>query len=63
MKIVKTDSVQIPKFKNESEEADWWASKEGREYVKRESAKAQGRGVKFKGSAVLRKLARKRRSA
>jgi predicted DNA binding CopG/RHH family protein len=25
--------VEIPKFKNESREADWWASKPGRDYI------------------------------
>ena len=27
-----------PAFKNESEEADWWASREGRAYVKQKPA-------------------------
>jgi predicted DNA binding CopG/RHH family protein len=28
----------IPKFKNEDEEAQWWASAKGREFLKRQSA-------------------------
>ena len=30
-----------PAFKNESEEADWWASREGRDYVRQKSAMNQ----------------------
>jgi hypothetical protein len=30
---------KLPKFKSETEEADWWASRAGREYVKRKSAR------------------------
>jgi hypothetical protein len=33
-------TLEMPKFKNESEEADWWASPAGRAYVKRKSAEA-----------------------
>jgi predicted DNA binding CopG/RHH family protein len=40
-------------------EADWWAGKQGREYVKRESAKARAQGLKFEGSPLLRKIAKK----
>jgi len=28
---------QMPRFKTENEEADWWASKAGRAYVKQKS--------------------------
>ena len=50
----------MPKFKNESDEADWWQSSAGREYVKRKSAEARSKGVKFGGSALLAKLGKKR---
>ena len=30
--------LEMPQFKTESEEADWWASPAGRSYVKRKSA-------------------------
>ena len=30
--------IDIPKFANEGEEADWWASRQGREFVKQQSA-------------------------
>ena len=34
--------LQIPKFRSESEEADWWASPAGRAYVKQKSAMSKG---------------------
>ena len=48
-----------PAFKNESEEADWWASREGRDYVKRKSAVNQdsaqtgSQGQKVGGSHLV----------
>ncbi len=56
---MKTRSVQIPKFKGESEEADWWASTVGRAYVKGKSAEARSKGVKIEGSALVAKLNKK----
>ena len=50
---------EMPKFKSESEEADWWASRAGRRYVKRKSAQATARGTRFKGSALVARLNRK----
>jgi predicted DNA binding CopG/RHH family protein len=55
-----TNRKVMPKFKNESEEADWWASRVGREYVKRKSAQAKARGVRFKGSRLVSELNRRR---
>ena len=49
----------MPKFKNESEEADWWASPAGRNYVKRKSAEAQSKGIGVTGSSLVAKLNRK----
>lgn len=57
---MKSYRMPVPKFKDESEEADWWASKEGREYVKRESAKTRSQGLKFEGSPLLRSLTKKK---
>jgi hypothetical protein len=37
MKRTRTDT---PKFANEAQEANWWASREGREFVIRKSAEA-----------------------
>ena len=49
----------IPKFKGESAEADCWASRAGREYVKRKAADAQAEGGKFRGSSLAAKMNRK----
>jgi hypothetical protein len=49
-------TLRIPKFKNESEEADWWASPVGRAYVKQRSAEAQPKGAKASGSSLVAKL-------
>jgi len=53
------NKVEIPKFKNESQEADWWASKSGREYVKQRSASAKSKGFETKGSRLVAKLNKK----
>ncbi len=52
-------SLQMPKFKNESEEADWWSSREGRDYVKRRSREARANGTKPAGSRLVAKVAKK----
>lgn len=49
----------IPTFKNESEEADWWASRAGRAYVERKSATAQPEGKNARGSKIIAKINRK----
>jgi predicted DNA binding CopG/RHH family protein len=51
--------TDIPKFKNEGEEADWWASRTGRDYVKQRSAEAQSKGTKPAGSRLVARLAKK----
>jgi hypothetical protein len=53
-------SVQMPKFKSESEEADWWASPAGRAYVKQKSAEAQSKGTRAGGSSLVRRLSKER---
>jgi hypothetical protein len=35
---MKQKPIDMPRFLNEAEEADWWASRQGREYVKQKSA-------------------------
>lgn len=50
---------EIPKFGNESDEADWWASRAGKAYVKEKSAAAQSAGSKVRGSSLLAKMNRK----
>ena len=49
----------IPKFKSESEEADWWASAVGRAYLNRKSAPAAMKGVAAAGSSLVAKLNKK----
>jgi predicted DNA binding CopG/RHH family protein len=49
----------MPKFKTESEEADWWSSPEGRDYVKRRSADAKSKGAKPAGSRMVAAIAKK----
>jgi hypothetical protein len=41
--MMKKKPIVMPKFVNEAQEADWWASREGREFVKQ---KAAGTGKK-----------------
>jgi predicted DNA binding CopG/RHH family protein len=50
---------RMPKFKSESEEADWWASPAGRAYVKQKSAEAQSKGTKAGGSSLVAMLHKK----
>jgi len=50
---------RMPRFKSESEEADWWASPAGRAYVKRRSAEALASGAKAGGSGLVAKLNKK----
>jgi hypothetical protein len=35
---MKKKPIDMPKFVDEAEEADWWASRSGREFVKQKSA-------------------------
>jgi predicted DNA binding CopG/RHH family protein len=49
-------ATRFPKFKTEDEEATWWASADGREFLKHQSA---GRTLqKEKGSALVAGLSR-----
>lgn len=48
--------LDIPKFRNENEEADWWASRAGRDYVKRQSAEVRKGGTKPAGSRLVAQL-------
>ena len=47
---------EMPKFKSEGQEADWWASRAGREYVKQKSVGARSR---TKGSSLVATLNKK----
>ncbi|MGD0125589.1 MAG: CopG family antitoxin [Terriglobia bacterium] len=53
-------TLQKPKFKSESEEADWWASPAGRTYVKQRPAGTRSKGSKASGSSLVAKLSEKR---
>jgi hypothetical protein len=55
---MKTKPTGIPKFANEAEEADWWASRQGREFVKRKSADPSKKSDAPKGSRLVGKLNR-----
>jgi predicted DNA binding CopG/RHH family protein len=50
---------QMPRFKTESEEADWWASKAGRAYVKQKSHEAQSKGITTEASKLVAVLNKK----
>lgn len=45
--------IQLPKFVSEDEEADWWASRAGRDYLKLKSAQQLSAGMRAKGSKQL----------
>lgn len=50
---------EIPKFRNESDEADWWASRAGKAYVKKKAAAAQSEGKAARGSTLVAQMNRK----
>ena len=50
--------IDMPKFVNEGEEADWWASRQGREFVKQKSAGPPKKGGGQKGSRLVGHLNR-----
>ena len=52
---MKKKRIEIPKFRNEAEEADWWASREGRDFVKQN---ATGSGRSPRGSRLVGQLNR-----
>jgi hypothetical protein len=51
--------VEIPKFKKEDQEADWWASKPARDCVKQKSASARSNRFAIKGSRMIANLNKK----
>ena len=53
---MKTKTARMPVFKNENDEADWWASAEGRGFVKQKSAELAAQGKKPKGSILVAQL-------
>ncbi len=55
---MKKRPIDMPKFANEGEEADWWASRQGREFVKQKSAGPLKKGSVPKGSRLVGQLNR-----
>jgi predicted DNA binding CopG/RHH family protein len=47
---------QMPRFRSESQEADWWAGPAGRTYVRQRAAENHAKGIKASGSNLVRKL-------
>ena len=58
VKSMKKKPIDMPKFVNEGEEADWWASRQGREFVKQKSAGPLKKGSAQKGSRLVGQLNR-----
>jgi len=50
--------TEVPAFKTESQEADWWASPEGRAFLKKKSAESRAKGVQAAGSRLVAGLKR-----
>src|ERR1041385_2478235 len=54
---MKKKAIEIPKFATQAEEADWWASREGRAFLKNAAANPPKRGT-ANGSRLVGKLNR-----
>jgi hypothetical protein len=53
---MKGKSIVMPKFANQAQEADWWSSREGREFVKQRAAGAGKKGGPPRGSRLVGQL-------
>ena len=53
---MKKKPIVMPKFVNEAQEADWWASREGREFVKQKLAGTGKKGGVPRGSRLVSQL-------
>jgi predicted DNA binding CopG/RHH family protein len=53
---MKKKALEIPKFANDDEEAAWWASRDGREFLKSKSAAPRKKTAK--GSRLVGQLSR-----
>ncbi len=51
------DAIRMPTFKSESDEADWWASAEGRRFVRAQAKALEAKGIKPSGSRLAARLA------
>ena len=56
---MKTQIDKFPKFKNESEEADWWASPAGRAFVERKIAENKAKGIQPKKLKLVEEMNKK----
>lgn len=54
--MMKRKPIVMPKFVNEAQEADWWASREGREFIKQKAAGSGTKGGAPRGSGLVREL-------
>ena len=55
---MKKKPINMPNFENEEEEANWWASRQGREFVKQKSGGPLKKGSVPKGSRLVGQLNR-----
>ena len=55
---MKKKPIDMPRFVDEAQEADWWASRQGHEFVKRKSAEPLKKGSAPKGSRLVGQLSR-----
>jgi hypothetical protein len=55
---MKKKSTDVPKFANEGEEADWWASSQGRRFVKQKSTGAARKRSGLPGPRLVNRLGR-----
>jgi hypothetical protein len=55
---MKRKPAVMPKFLNEAQEADWWASREGREFVKQNPAGTAKDGRAPSGSRLVGRLSK-----
>jgi hypothetical protein len=56
VKVMKKKPINMPKFINEAQEADWWASREGRQFVKQKAAGTGKKGGMPRGSRLVGQL-------
>jgi hypothetical protein len=53
---MKKKPIVMPKFVSEAQEADWWASREGREFLRQKSAGTGRKGRTTRGSRLVDQL-------
>lgn len=55
---MKKKPIVMPKFVNEAQEADWWASREGREFIKQKAAGTRKKGGAPRASRLVDQLSK-----